>query len=38
MYGDPITRQTFNYETPIECGSNPQNIIELDPDTDDGDF
>ena len=22
----------------IECGNNPQNIIELDPDTDDGDF
>ena len=38
MYVDPITRQTFNYATPIECGINPQNIIELDPDTDDGDF
>ena len=38
MYVDPITRQIFNYETPIECGNNPQNIIELDPDTDDGDF
>ena len=38
MYVDPITRQTFNYATPIECGNNPQNIIELDPDTDDGDF
>ena len=37
-YVDPITRQTFNYATPIECGNNPQNIIELDPDTDDGDF
>ena len=35
MYVDPITRQTFNYATPIECGNNPQNIIELDPDTDD---
>ena len=38
MYVDPITRQTFNNATPIECGNNPQNIIELDPDADDGDF
>ena len=38
MLVDPITRQTFKYATPIECGNNPQNIIELDPDTDDGDF
>ena len=38
MYVDPITRQTFNYATPIECGNNPQIIIELDADTDDGDF
>ena len=38
MYVDPITRQTFSYATPIECGKNPKNIIELDPDTDDGDF
>ena len=38
MYVDPITRQTFNYATPIECGNNPQNIIELDPDSNDGDF
>ena len=38
MYVDPITRQIFNYATPIECGNNPQNIIHLDPDTDDGDF
>ena len=37
MYVDPITRQTFNYATPINCGNIPQNIIELDPDTDDGD-
>ena len=37
MYVDPITRQTFNVP-PIKCGNNPQNIIELDPDTDDGDF
>ena len=34
MYVDPTTRQTFNYATPIECGNNPQKIIELD----DGDF
>ena len=33
MNVDPITRQTFNYATPIECGNSPQNIIELDPDT-----
>ena len=38
MYVDPITRQTSNYATPIECGNNPQNNIELDQDTDDGDF
>ena len=39
MYVDPITRQTFNYATRIKCGNIPQNIIiELDPDTDDGDF
>ena len=38
MYVDPITRQTFNYATLIECGNNPQNIIELDPDSNDGDF
>ena len=38
MYVDPITRQTFNYATSIECGNNPQNIIDLDPGADDGDF
>ena len=38
MYVDPITRQPFNNATPIECGNNPQNIIELDPDSKDGDF
>ena len=38
MYVDSITRQTFIYATPIKCGNNPQNNIELDPDTDDGDF
>ena len=38
MYVDPITRQTFNYTTPIECGNNPRNVIQLDLGTDDGDF
>ena len=38
MYVDPITRQTFNYATPIEFENNPQNSIELEPDTYDGDF
>ena len=38
MYVDPTTRHTFNYATPIECANNPQDIIELDPDTDDGEF
>ena len=38
MNVDHITIQTFNYATLIECGNNPQNIIELDPDTDDGDL
>ena len=38
MYKDPLTTLPFNYATPIECGNNPQNTIELDPDADDGDF
>ena len=38
MYVDPITRQTYDYATPITCDSNPRNIIELDPDSDDQDF
>ena len=38
MYVDPITRQTYDYATPIPCNKNPRNIIELDPDTDDQDF
>ena len=37
-YVDPITRQTYEYATPIPCDKNPRNIIELDPDTDDQDF
>ena len=35
MYVDPITRQTYDYATPITCDNNPRNIIELDPDSDD---
>ena len=38
MYVDPITRQTFDYATPITCENNPKNIIELDPDSDDQNF
>ena len=35
---DSITRQTYDYATPIPCDNNPRNIIDLDPDTDDQDF
>ena len=38
MYVDTITRQTYDYATPITCDNNPRNIIELDPDSDDEDF
>ena len=38
MYVDPITRQTYDYATPITYDKNPRNIIELDPDSDDQDF
>ena len=38
MYVDPITRQTFDYATPITCDNNPRNFIELDPDSDDQNF
>ena len=38
MYVDPITRQTYDYATPITCDNNPRNLIELDPDSDDQDF
>ena len=38
MYVDPITRQTYDFATPIPCDTNPRNIIELDPDTDVQDF
>ena len=40
MYVDSITRQTFDYATPIECENNPQKPPvsgEIDPDTDGGD-
>ena len=38
MYVDPTTRQTYDYATPIACDHNPNNIIEIDPDSDDQDF
>ena len=38
MYVDPITRQTYDYVTPITCDNNPRNFIELDPDSDDQNF
>ena len=38
MYVDPNTRQTYDYATPIPCDNKQQNIIALDPDTDDQDF
>ena len=33
MYVDPITRQTFEYANQTPCENNPQNVISLDPDT-----
>ena len=38
MYVDHITRQTFDYATPITCKNNPKNIIEVDPDSVEQDF
>ena len=38
MYVNPITRQTYDYATPISCDNNPRNIIELEPDSDDQHF
>ena len=38
LYVDPITRQTYDYATPIACDIIPKNIFELDPDSDDQDF
>ena len=34
MFIDPIAKQTFNYATTICCDNNPQNVLTLDPDTD----
>ena len=34
MYDDPITRPTFEYVIQLPCENNPQNVIALDPDTD----
>ena len=33
MYVDPITRQSYDYATPLACNNNPRNFIELDPDS-----
>ena len=38
MYVYPITRQTYDYATPIACDNNPRNTIELDPHSDKQDF
>ena len=38
MYVDLITRQTYDYATPITCDDNPRNFFELDRDSDDQDF
>ena len=38
MCVDPITRQTYDYATPLGCDNNPRNNIQLDPDSDDQDF
>ena len=38
MYVDPITRQTYDYSTPIAFDKYPRNVIELDPESDDQDF
>ena len=38
MYVDPITRQTYDYATPITCDNNPRNNIELDLDSDNQGF
>ena len=38
MYIDPITRQTYDYATPITCDNNPRKIFKLDPDSDDQEF
>ena len=35
LYFDPITRQTYDYATPIACDNNLRNIFVLHPDSDD---
>ena len=37
VYVDSITRQIYDYATPITCDNKPRNRIELDPDFDDQD-
>ena len=37
VYVDSITRQIYDYATPITCDNKPRNHIELDPDFDDQD-
>ena len=37
MYVNSITRQTYDYATPILCENNPRNITELDHIADDQD-
>ena len=29
MYVDPITRQTYDFSTPIPCDNKPRNLIGL---------
>ena len=38
MYVHPITKQIFDYATPIACDNNPRDVFELDPDSVDQDF
>ena len=38
MYVDPITKQTYDYATPITSDNIPRHFIELDPDSDDQGF
>ena len=38
VYNNPITRQTYDYATPIARDKNQENNFELDPDPDDHDF
>ena len=38
MYVDPITRQTYDYATPITYDNNPRSNLDLDPDSVDQNF